>query len=34
MARASAQIPTTMDLNGYQKERVVANLGLTYPFSR
>jgi hypothetical protein len=32
--RASAQIPTLKDLNGYQKERVVANLGLTYLFNR
>jgi hypothetical protein len=32
--RASAQIPTIKDLNGYQKERVVANVGLTYLFSR
>jgi hypothetical protein len=28
--RASAQIPTIKSLNGYQKERVVANVGLTY----
>ena len=32
--RASAQIPTIKDLNGHQKERVVANLGLTYLFNR
>ena len=32
--RASAQIPTIKSLNGYQKERVVANLGLTYLFGR
>jgi hypothetical protein len=32
--RASAQIPAVKDLNGYQKERVVANLGLTYLLSR
>ncbi len=32
--RASAQIPTIKDLNGYQKERVVANVGLTYLFNR
>ncbi len=32
--RASAQIPTIRDLNGYQKERVVANVGLTYLFNR
>jgi hypothetical protein len=32
--RASAQIPTIKDLNGYQKERVVANVGLTYLFKR
>ena len=34
VARASAQIPTIKDLNGYQKERVVANVGLTYLFNR
>ena len=32
--RASAQIPTIKDLNGYQKERAVANVGLTYLLSR
>lgn len=32
--RAGAQIPVVRDLNGYQKERVVANVGLTYLFSR
>jgi hypothetical protein len=32
--RASAQIPTLKNLNGYQKERVVANVGLTYLFNR
>jgi hypothetical protein len=32
--RASAQIPTIKGLNGYQKERVVANVGLTYLFNR
>jgi hypothetical protein len=32
--RASAQIPTIKDFSGYQKERVVANVGLTYPFNR
>jgi hypothetical protein len=31
--RAGAQIPIVRDLNGYQKERVVANVGLTYLFS-
>jgi hypothetical protein len=31
--RAGAQIPLVKDLNGYQKERVVANVGLTYLFS-
>jgi hypothetical protein len=31
--RASAQIPTIKGLNGYQKERVVANVGLTYLFN-
>jgi len=32
--RASAQIPALKDLNGYQKERAVANVGLTYLFNR
>jgi hypothetical protein len=32
--RGSAQVPTIKDLNGYQKERVVANIGLTYLFNR
>jgi hypothetical protein len=32
--RASAQIPVVRDLNGFQTERVVLNLGLTYLFSR
>lgn len=32
--RASAQVPTIKSLNGYQKERVVANVGLTYLFTR
>lgn len=32
--RASAQIPTFKDLDGYQKERVVANVGLTYLYNR
>jgi hypothetical protein len=32
--RASAQIPTIKDLNGYQRERAVANVGLTYLFNR
>ncbi len=32
--RASAQIPLVRDLNGFQTERVVVNVGLTYLFSR
>jgi hypothetical protein len=32
--RAAVQIPAVRALNGYQKERAVANLGLTYLFSR
>jgi hypothetical protein len=32
--RAAAQIPVARDLNGFQKERAVANVGLTYLFSR
>ncbi len=31
--RAAAQIPLVRGLNGFQKERVVANVGLTYLFS-
>jgi hypothetical protein len=31
--RAGAQVPLVRDLNGYQEERVVANVGLTYLFS-
>ena len=31
--RAAAQIPAVRDLNGFQKERVVANLGLTWLLS-
>jgi hypothetical protein len=32
--RAGAQIPLVKDLNGFQKERAVANVGLTYLFGR
>jgi outer membrane putative beta-barrel porin/alpha-amylase len=32
--RASAQIPLFKDLNGFQKERAVANVGLTYLVGR
>lgn len=32
--RAAVQIPTVRGLNGHQKERAVANVGLTYLFSR
>jgi len=32
--RAGAQIPVVKDLNGFQKERAVANVGLTYLFGR
>jgi len=32
--RASAQIPLFKDLNGFQKERAVANVGLTYLLGR
>jgi hypothetical protein len=32
--RAGAQIPLVRDLNGYQTERVVANVGLTYVLTR
>ena len=32
--RAGAQIPVAKSLNGYQTERAVANVGLTYIFSR
>lgn len=32
--RAAAQIPVWKDLYGFQKERAVANLGITYLFSR
>jgi hypothetical protein len=32
--RAGAQIPLVRDLNGYQKERAVVNVGLTWLFSR
>lgn len=32
--RAAAQIPLVRDLNGFQKERAVLNVGLTYLFSR
>jgi hypothetical protein len=31
--RASAQIPTLKDLNGFQTERAVANVGVTYLFN-
>jgi hypothetical protein len=31
--RASAQIPVAKDLNGFQKERTVVNVGLSYLFS-
>ncbi len=31
--RAAAQIPLAKDLNGFQKERAVVNVGLTYLFS-
>ena len=31
--RASAQIPVARDLNGFQEERVVVNVGLSYQFS-
>jgi hypothetical protein len=31
--RAAAQIPLARDLNGFQKERAVVNVGLTYLFS-
>jgi hypothetical protein len=31
--RAAAQIPMVRDLNGFQKERTVVNVGLTYLFS-
>jgi hypothetical protein len=31
--RAAAQIPLVRDLNGFQKERAVVNVGLTYLFS-
>jgi hypothetical protein len=31
--RASAQIPVARDLNGFQKERTVVNVGLSYQFS-
>jgi hypothetical protein len=34
MLRAGVQIPIVRDLNGYQKERAVANVGLTWIFSR
>jgi hypothetical protein len=32
--RVGAQVPLLRDLNGYQKERAVANVGITYLFSR
>jgi hypothetical protein len=32
--RAGAQIPLVRALNGYQTERVVANVGLSWLFSR
>jgi len=32
--RAGAQIPLAKNLNGYQVERAVANVGLTYLFGR
>ena len=32
--RASAQIPLSKDLNGFQKERAVANVGITYLVGR
>jgi hypothetical protein len=32
--RAAAQIPLARDLNGFQKERAVLNVGLTYLFAR
>lgn len=32
--RAAAQIPLVRDLNGFQKERAVLNVGLTYRFAR
>ena len=32
--RAAVQIPLVKDLNGFQKERAVANVGLTYLFAR
>jgi hypothetical protein len=32
--RAGAQIPLLKDLNGFQKERAVANVGVTYLFGR
>jgi hypothetical protein len=32
--RAGVQIPTAKSLNGYQKERAVVNVGLTYLFGR
>lgn len=31
--RAAAQMPIVRDLNGYQKEKVVVNVGVTYLFS-